>query len=215
MKNWQRNCVGGGLIGICLLFFSEASGQKLLVSPELLGGHRSLAQQHFASYTFGIWEAQHFSLIDFEYQSQQNNIFFIRNAVLYRLPKNVYLQAGIGLKNPGSFYSLLAQYRYQAKSTRISVSSGVTWQEGSSWENSLSVEHYSSASRKWRAYMRMLLISNTREKEVLRGIAQFRLGIARQEHHGGLALNIDRFSEGKQLYNIGIFYKINLIKHEN
>lgn len=215
MKIWKQNRFRAALIGLCFFVFSQAQGQALRFSAEGLSGNRSIGLQHFVSYSKSNWEFQHFSLLDFEYAQKRNAIYFVRNSALYKISKGFYLQAGIGLKNPGSFYSLLGQYRFQSAYTKLSLGSGFTWQLGRSWENTLSVEQYSPKFGAWQAYAKVFFLANLQEQEIIRGIAQFRLGLLKGNQSGGLALNLDRFSEGRELRNIGVFYKINFIPHEN
>lgn len=203
------------LIALCLILFNQAMAQSQRFSLETVSGNRSIGQQHLFGYRNAKWEFQHFSLIDFEYAQKRNAIYFVRSSALYKIVDGLYLQAGIGLKNPGSFHSLLGQYRHQSKRSKLSLSSGFTWQQGRSWENSLSFELHGPSLQGWQTFTRIFLLTNLQEQQLIRGIAQFRLGLTKGNHALGLAFNLDRFSEGRELRNTGLFYKINFIPHEN
>ena len=198
-------------ITLSLLFFSTINGQKLSFSPEFVFGNRSGAYQHFIKSDLSEkWSLNNVTLFDTEHKGDDNNIFFIRNTLVYKLNRSYQLNAATGVKNPGAFGTVSAQYKFTKQAFHISYSIGATYQNDLTLEQSISINYSPQIASNTRLYLNLFVVSNTDFSTLRRGIQQLRLGINKNKLKTGVALNFDQFNNSsKTLSNYGIFIKLN------
>jgi len=196
---------------IILLFHGTTHGQKLSFSPEFVFGNRSFAYQHFVKSDLSEkWSMNNVTLFDTEHKGGDNNIFFIRNTLVYKLNKSYQLNAATGVKNPGAFGTVSAQYKFTKQAFYISYSIGATYQDDVTLEQSISINYSPQITSNTRLYINLFMVSNTDFSTLIRGIQQLRLGITKNKLMTGVAFNFDQFNNSsKTLSNYGIFIKFN------
>lgn len=191
---------------------TKSNAQSVSFSPEKVLGNRSTAYQHFISYSFDeTWSINNVTLFDTEYNTDKNNIFFIRNMLSYKLNQQIKVNAAFGIKNPGAFATLNAQYQYTTTNFKLSYSIGNTYQNGFTLEQNLILNYTPTLSKNFKGYINLFAVVNTNLKQLDRGIQQLRIGIKKERLIIGLALNLDQFTKGKKtLENFGAFIKYNI-----
>lgn len=202
------------IIILVLIIFgtTKSNAQSVSFSPEKVLGNRSTAYQHFISYSFDeTWSINNVTLFDTEYNTDKNNIFFIRNMLSYKLNQQIKVNAAFGIKNPGAFATLNAQYQYTTTNFKLSYSIGNTYQNGFTLEQNLILNYTPTLSKNFKGYINLFAVVNTNLKQLDRGIQQLRIGIKKERLIIGLALNLDQFTKGKKkLENFGAFIKYNI-----
>lgn len=198
---------------VIFLFFStsQIGAQELSYSPEFVIGNRSVSFQHFVNVSFSEnWSINNLVLIDSEYENDENNIFFIRNSLGYKLSDLIQLNGGVGLKNPGAFMTGNVQFSLKNNSLNINYSVGSTYQEGFTLEQNLFLKYTPIISGSFRPFLKLFIVMNTNFKSIDRSLQQFRLGIEKDLVSFGFATNLDQFNNGsKTLENFGVFVKYN------
>ncbi len=196
---------------LLILFFlsKELHAQQLSYTPDIVVGHRSLTYLHHVNYNFNTKvKINNLTLFDTEYSSDNANIFFIRNTFSYNVLRNVAFNIAVGMKNPGSFFTISTQYRTAHPIYSFAYSLGMTYQKGFTLEQSIALEYYPYLAEKLQAYFNLLAIANINLDEYQRGLQYLRLGLKENRTAYGLALNADQFKNGKKvLVNTGIFIK--------
>lgn len=187
------------------------NAQKLNYTPDLVAGHRSYTYMHNVNYYFNDrLKLNNLTLFDTEYTRDKENIFFIRNTLAYHLTKNISINAALGMKNPGAFFSAYIQYRIAKPIYTLSYSIGTTYQKGFSLEQSVSFEYMPHLKGNLQGYFSVLAIGNLDGSGYPRGLQFIRLGIKQDKMMYGIASNFDQFNNGKKtLENIGAFVKYN------
>jgi hypothetical protein len=199
--------------GYIMLIFCLLAGrlyaQQLSYTPDLVAGHRSMTYMHNVHYHFNKKiKINNLTLFDTEYSSDKRNIFFIRNNFSYNVFRNITLNAGFGMKNPGSFYTASTQFRTAHPIYTFAYSVGATYQNGFTLEQSIVLEYYPFLTEKLQAYCNLLAIANINQKEYQRGVQYIRLGLKENKMVYGLAFNADQFNNGKEiLINAGGFIR--------
>lgn len=178
-------------------------------SPELVGGHRSVTYMHQAAFPVGDrGRLSNMVLVDKDYGKDKNNIFFVRTAFSLHLLPEVAVHIMAGLKNPGSFATILSQYKLSRPRYALSYAIGATYQGGLTLEQSLFAECSPVLSTKRSGYISASATANITSKKYQRGIQFIRLGIKEKTIIYGVALNFDQFDNGaKTLENAGIFIR--------
>ena len=197
---------------ITLTFTTLASNaQNVGFSPEIVIGNRSIYYQHYVGHNFNEkWSVNNVSLFDTEYNSDANNIFFIRNMLSYTMNKHFTVNAAIGVKNPGAFATITSQFQYSASSFRISYAMGSTYQNGFTLEQTLILNYTPTLTKNIKAYVNLFVVVNTDLRILNRGIQQLRIGIKKENFTTGIAINMDQFTKAQRtLENIGFFIKYN------
>jgi len=196
---------------IALFSLNVAFAQQLKYSPEIVTGHRSITYLH--SITYSISDHLRFNnltLYDTEYETNQHNIFFIRNTMSYQALKSISLNAAIGIKNPGSFVTFTAQYQFARHVFLFSYAAGTTYQSGFTLEQSILLEYAPMLTNNIKGYFKVQAVANTNSYEYQRGFQQFRAGLKYKGLAYGLAMNLDQFKNStKTLENLGGFLKCN------
>ncbi len=193
----------------CLALLSGIRAQPLSYGPDVVAGHRSFTYLHNINYHFtDRLKVSNLTLFDTEYQEDKNNIFFVRNTLSYNFTSQLALNGAVGVKNPGSFLTLSAQYRKAAPTGSFSYSIGATYQKGITLEQALSIEYMPYLSHKVQAYVSLLAIANVNLEGYQRGLQFIRLGVKEKLIGYGLAVNLDQFDNSrKTLENAGLFIK--------
>lgn len=188
-----------------------SNAQNVSYTPEMVLGNRSIAYQHFVGYTFNDkWSINNVSLFDTEPTDNKNNIFFMRNMLIYKLNRYFNIGAAIGVKNPGKFGTLSVQYFYAIKELTISYSIGSTYQNRFTLEQNFILNYSPTLIKNIQAYLHLFVVVNTNLKILDRGIQQLRIGVKNERFITGIAVNLDQFTKAeKTLENIGIFIKYN------
>lgn len=198
---------------VIFLFFStsQIGAQELSYSPEFVIGNRSVSFQHFVNVSFSEnWSINNLVLINPEFENDENNIFFIRNSLGYKLSDLIQLNGGVGLKNPGAFMTGNVQFSLKNNSLNINYSVGSTYQEGFTLEQNLFLKYTPIISGSFRPFLKLFIVMNTNFKSIDRSLQQFRLGIEKDLVSFGFATNLDQFNNGsKTLENFGVFVKYN------
>ncbi|RAJ20035.1 hypothetical protein LX77_03249 [Gelidibacter algens] len=186
-------------------------GQELNYTPEILLGHRSLTYLHVVKYNVNDkFTVNNLVLFDAEYETEVNNIYFIRNMASYKFNKVFSVNTAIGIKNPGKFATMSVQYQYYKTDVSISFSAGPTYQNGFTLEQSLVVNYTPEISKNWKVYFNLLAIANLNLDEYQRGLQQLRMGLKNKTIMFGLGANFDQFNNAsKKLMNMGLFIKYN------
>lgn len=190
---------------------TQLNAQKLSYTPDLVLGHRSYTYMHNVNYQINErLKLNNLTLFDTEYTKDQDNIFFIRNTLAYSFTKKISLNGAFGVKNPGAFFSLYAQYRMVQPSYSFSYSIGATYQKGFSLEQSISFEYTPQLRENLKGYFSVLAIGNLDNTGYPRGLQFIRLGVKQDKMMYGIASNFDQFNNSnKTLENIGAFVKYN------
>ncbi len=190
---------------------SELSAQKLTYTPDLVLGHRSYTYMHQVNYQLNDrMKLNNLTLSDTEYTRDKDNIFFIRNTLSYALTRKISINTALGIKNPGAFFTLSAQYKIIRPAYSFSYSIGTTYQKGFSLEQSVSFEYSPYLKEGFQGYFNVLAIGNLDSSGYPRGLQFFRLGLKQDKIIYGIASNFDQFNNGKKkLENIGAFVKYN------
>ncbi len=194
---------------LCLVLSVRLNAQQLSYVPDIVAGHRSFTYLHSVSYPLtGKLRMNNLTLFDTEYRQDKNNLFFIRNGFSYHILKKITLNGAAGMKNPGSFLTVAAQYRTGGPACSFSYSIGATYQKGFTLEQSPSFEHAPYLTSGLQAYLSLLAIANIRPGEYQRGLQFIRLGIKEKAMSYGMAVNLDQFGHSrKTLENAGFFIK--------
>lgn len=197
------------LLIFALLSPLSMSAQNFYYVPEMVFGNRSNSYIHIVNYDINNdWSFNNVSIYDTEYSNNENNLFFIRNLLAYKLDDHYKMNAGFGIKNPGAFISLSGQYHLNRSSFNLTYILGSTYQNGFTLEQSMIFNFTPSLSEKIELYFNLLVISNTDLKIINRGIQQIRLGIKQNQFKIGIASNLDQFNNAsKTLINSGLFIK--------
>ncbi|WP_255493682.1 hypothetical protein [Myroides sp. WP-1] len=187
-------------------------GQKTTFTPDMMVGNRSYGYTHTISHQLSDKiTLQNLVLFDSEYQDDNHNIFFIRNTVAYKLPKNFILNAGFGVKNPGKFASVYLQYQWKKKDFQMVYGIGTTYQKGFTLEQSLLVEYTPQLTEQWRGLFRLSAVGNVNRHEYTRGFQHIRIGVKKDNLAIGLAANLEQFNMSWDHFeNYGVFVKVNL-----
>ncbi|MBP2617760.1 hypothetical protein [Chryseobacterium jejuense] len=187
------------------------NAQKLNYTPDLVLGHRSYTYTHNVNYYFNDrLKLNNLTLFDTEYTKDKENIFFIRNTLAYNLTKRFSVNAALGMKNPGAFFSAYAQYRITKPTYSLSYSIGATYQKGFSLEQSVSFEYTPYLKENLQGYFSVLAIGNIDDSGYPRGLQFIRLGVKQDKIMYGVASNFDQFNNAKKtLENVGTFIKYN------
>lgn len=178
----------------------------------MVAGHRSLTYLHNINYRVNEkFRLNNLTLFDTEYREDMHNIFFIRNMLSYSPGGKLAFNAAAGVKNPGSFFTVSAQYTINRPTGFLAYSIGATYREGYTLEQSLAAEYAPYLAKDLQAYGSLLVIANITLKEYQRGLQFVRLGLKDKNASYGLALNLDQFNNNsKTLENAGIFFKYHL-----
>lgn len=190
---------------------SKLNAQKLSYTPDLVLGHRSYTYMHNVNYQLNDHlKLNNLTLFDTEYTEDKDNIFFIRNTLSYSVTKKVSINTAFGVKNPGAFFTVSAQYKIVQPSYSFSYSIGTTYQKGFSLEQSLSFEYFPVLKEGLQGYFSLMAIGNLDDSGYPRGLQFLRLGVKQDKMMYGIASNFDQFNNGKKtLENIGAFVKYN------
>ncbi|MGJ1418922.1 hypothetical protein ACR79T_04795 [Sphingobacterium spiritivorum] len=185
--------------------------QQPVYSPEILFGNRALSYTHQISYRFSPdLKLDNLTLFDTEYGDKKNDIFFIRNSLSYSLHKNISVSTAVGLKNPGIFTSVSAQYQLLLGNFSLSYAAGTTYQKGITLEQSLNALYTPVITPVIHGYFKIQAVANINTEEYQRGFQQLRTGVEINGNIYGLAFNLDQFNNShKTLKNTGIFLKHN------
>ncbi|SFN79083.1 hypothetical protein SAMN05421594_4231 [Chryseobacterium oleae] len=190
---------------------SRLDAQKISYTPDIVLGHRSYTYMHNINYQLNDrLKINNLTLFDTEYKKDKDNIFFIRNTLSYSLTKSFNLNAAFGMKNPGAFFSVYAQYKIAGPSYSFSYSLGTTYQKGFSLEQSISLEYAPYLKENVQGYFSVLAIGNIDDSGYPRGLQFVRIGLKQDKMMYGIASNFDQFNNAKKtLENIGAFVKYN------
>lgn len=193
------------------IYSGKLSAQPLNYLPDMVIGNRSFTYLHNINYHVNDRvKINNLTLFDTEYKVNKSNIYFIRNTLSYNFSKNFSLNTAFGIKNPGSFFTVSAQFRTQKPTYSFAYSLGTTYQRGLTLEQAMSFDFSPHLTEKLRLYFSFLAIANIKHKEYQRGIQLIRLGLKEKKVSYGLALNLDQFNNNtKTLENTGIFIKYN------
>jgi hypothetical protein len=189
----------------------QIQGQELFFTPEIVLGTRSHSYQHYINYNFdNTWSINNVILFDNEYFDDGNTIFFIRNMLAYTVGKHYKINAGIGIKNPGSFSTINVHYQLAKSNLKLSYSLGTTYQEGFTMEQNISLNYTPKLTKTVNFYLGVFAVMNTDFKIINRGIQQVKVGVKKRDIMFGFASNFDQFNNAsKTLENYGIFLKYN------
>jgi len=198
-------------IGLFLIA-TQIGAQELHLNPDIVLGNRSVTYKHFAKFSIdGKFSVDNLILFDTEYESDSNNIYFIRNNLSYQLFEKWNLNLGVGIKNPGSFYTFSVGFRTQKPSFKLGYNIGSTYQNGFSLEQTLSVTFEPILNTKLKGFLNLLAVGNLSSVGYTRGLQQFKVGVQKTKLVTGLALNLDQFNNSrKKLENMGFFLMYNL-----
>lgn len=170
------------LLLFTIVAFLKLNAQKASFSPDLVVGNRSISYQHFIGYKINDrWSINNASLFDTEYDNDKNNILFIRNMLSYNFNKYFKANIALGIKNPGSFSTLTAQYQYASSSLKLSYAIGSTYQNGFTLEQTLSINYTPIMYKNIQGYFNLFAVVNTNLKVLDRGIQNLRLGIKKKK----------------------------------
>ncbi|WP_255492462.1 hypothetical protein [Myroides sp. NP-2] len=186
-------------------------GQSTTYTPDVMLGHRSFAYTHTISHRLSDdLSIQNLVLFDSEYEKDTHNIFFVRNTIAYKLPKNFVLNAGFGVKNPGKFASVYLQYQVKRKNFIGVYGIGTTYQKGFTLEQSLLLEYTPKLTQEWEGFFRLSAVGNVNRHEYTRGFQHIRIGAKKDKVALGLAANFEQFNMSwDHLENYGVFVKVN------
>lgn len=189
-------------------------GQNISYSPEVLIGNRSAAYQHIQNIDLNQrWAYQNTFLLDNEYDSHKNRIYFFRNSISYELSSKWRSSLAFGLKNPGLFSTISWSYLNITHQRSFSYSIGLTFQKGISIEQSLLFRKNILLTKKFTFYYQIFAVANIDKCGYTRGLQQLRLGVHKGNIQFGIGLNFDQFNNGlKTLVNQGIYLKLKINK---
>lgn len=205
------------LVLICIHFSLVNYAQESSFQPELLIGNRSAMFQHFLKLPVNkkLSITNNF-LIDNEYSTSENRIFFFRNSLNYHFTKRWQVNSAVGLKNPGLFMTIAWTYSVITDQKTFSYTVGFTIQNEISFEQTLIYRRSLIEFRQYQLQSQIVIIANFDRSGYSRGIQQFRLGVQRASTQLGLGLNLDQFgNSSKTLFNTGVYLKQIIIKNNN
>lgn len=197
------------LVLICIHFSLVNHAQESSFQPELLIGNRSAMFQHFLKLpvTKKLSVTNNF-LIDQEYSTSVNRIFFFRNSLNYHFAQRWQANGAFGLKNPGLFMTFAVTYSVITDQSAFSYTAGFTVQREISFEQTLIYKRSLIEFRQYLLLSQIVIITNFDRSGYSRGIQQFRLGVQRASTQLGLGLNLDQFgNSSKTLFNAGVYLK--------
>ncbi|MEW2922241.1 hypothetical protein AB1A65_12275 [Muricauda sp. ANG21] len=185
-------------------------GQELSFSPDMVFGHRSVTYKHTIGYAFSPKVSiNNLTLYDTEYNSDINNIYFIRSGIGLSFGK-LMTNLAIGVKNPGAFATFSLGINNSGSRFSYNYSMGTTYQDGFSLEQTLILDYQPRLNDSYLGYVNLLAVGNLNGDGYIRGLQQLKLGIKKQEWIMGLAINLDQFDNSKKrLKNLGFFLKHN------
>ncbi|WP_306014286.1 MULTISPECIES: hypothetical protein [unclassified Allomuricauda] len=194
-----------------VLVIGVGFGQELRFNPDVVLGNRSITYKHLVKYSVNQkLTVDNLTLFDTEYNTDENNLFFIRNTISYSVFKNVSANAAIGIKNPGAFGTVSMSYLFRSPNFLGVYTMGVTYQKGGSLEQSLVMSYTPFLWKGHRGYLNLLATANLNSNEYTRGLQQVKVGIQKKLLTTGIAVNLDQFNNAKRtLTNFGIFFKYN------
>lgn len=187
-------------------------GQSTTYTPDMMVGHRAYGYTHTISHKLSDkLTLQNLVLFDAEYEEDTHNIFFIRNTIAYKLPKNFILNAGFGVKNPGKFASVYLQYQVKRKDFQLIYGVGTTYQKGFTLEQSFLVEYTPQITQEWQGLFRISAVGNVDRHEYTRGFQHIRIGMKKDKITMGVAANLEQFAMSWDHFeNYGVFVKVTL-----
>lgn len=185
------------------------NAQPLTYAPDVVFGHRSFAYMHQVNGSFHPKiRLNNLVLFDTDYKNRDHKLFFMRTTVSYMLTENIALNAAAGMKSPGSFLTVSAQYRLARPGFSFAYSVGATRQAGFTLEQALAFEVMPRLTATLRGYFSCSAIANINLTEYQRGLQFIRLGLKTEMYGYGLALNLDQFNNNqKKLANGGIYFR--------
>jgi hypothetical protein len=197
---------------ISALLYAITTGlpaQSLNYAPDVVFGHRSFTYMHQVNGSFHYKvRLNNLVLFDTDYKNREHKLFFIRTTVSYLLTENIALNAAAGMKSPGSFLTLSAQYRLSRPGFSFAYSVGATSQAGFTLEQALAFEVMPRLTATLRGYLGGSAIANVNLDGYQRGLQFIRLGLKTEMYGYGLALNLDQFNNNqKKLANGGIYFR--------
>lgn len=183
--------------------------QPLSYAPDVVFGHRSFAYMHQVNGSFHPKiRLNNLVLFDTDYKNKEHKLFFMRTTVSYLLTDNIALNAAAGMKSPGSFLTVSAQYRLSRPGFSFAYSVGATHQSGLTLEQALAFEVMPRLTAAVRGYISCSAIANTNRGGYQRGLQFIRLGLKTDTYGYGLALNLDQFNNNeKKLANGGVYFR--------
>lgn len=199
------------MCSIFSLYGINVSAQQLHYFPEIFAGHRSVNYMQTVNVKLNkTFSVNNLMLFDTEYTSNSNNIFFIRNTMVYHLTSKLKLNVLMGVKNPGSFAGGALQYGLLQSNYSFAYSIGATYQRGFTLEQMLRVEYTPHIASHTQIFTMLLAMANVNIHEYQRGLLYTRLGLKHGKVVYGAAFNVDQFNNNsKSLKNIGSFIKYN------
>jgi hypothetical protein len=184
--------------------------QTMSFAPEAVVGYRSFAYMHGINVRLGRQVSlSNLAIYDAAYNSDHNNIFFIRNSIALRLHPAFAVNAFGGIKNPGSFWGAAVEWRFVPfPALTLSYAAGPTYQRGFTLEQSIKIVYAPRLSKTWTGYLSLLLIGNTNFRFWPRSLLYARVGAQHNKLIWGIGIHIDRFNNrDKELHNVGPFIK--------
>jgi hypothetical protein len=185
--------------------------QQLHYHPEIFVGHRAVNYMQTVNVTLNKkLTLNNLTLFDTEYASNTNNIYFIRNMMVYHLTSKLKFNVLMGVKNPGSFVGAGVQYALLQPNYSLMYYIGATYQQGFTLEQALRVEYTPRIADHTQVYSMLLAMANLNTSEYQRGLLYMRLGLKHGNVAYGAAFNVDQFNNNsKSLENVGSFIKYN------
>lgn len=198
-------------------FAHTSSGQNILFSPEVLVGDRSVSYQHLQRIELNLkWSYQNTFIIDNEYASDNNRIYFFRNSISYHHSNKWRTNLAFGLKNPGLFSTISWTYLNKDNQHSFFYSVGFTYQNGISIEQSMLYRKELIRIQKYTLYYQVFAVANIDVHGYTRGLQQLRIGFQKEAIQFGFGLNFDQFNNGnKTLVNQGGYIKLLIHKSYN
>jgi hypothetical protein len=187
------------------------NAQKLNYTPDLVAGHRSYTYMHNVNYYFNDrLKLNNLTLFDTEYTRDKENIFFIRNTLAYHLTRKISINAALGMKNPGAFFSVYIQYRIAKPIYTLSYSIGTTYQKDFRLSNPFLLNICHTSKKIFRDISVFSLLAIWMGAAIPEDCSLFGWGVKQDKMMYGIASNFDQFNNGKKtLENIGAFVKYN------
>ncbi|GGH64434.1 hypothetical protein [Phaeocystidibacter marisrubri] len=176
-------------------------------APSLLFGERSQVYAHrFEVDLSSTYSITNITLMDAEYESTENLLYFTRTSFNYDLKSWRFL-VGTGIKNTGIFTTGGAQYTYRYESFQTSYFLGLTFVgDRATLEQNFSLRFNPMLSQKLRFLFDTFVIHNSDHKGMDRVIQQMRLGLTMNDISFGAAFKMDQFRNREvPLTNIGVF----------
>lgn len=202
-------------ISLFTLFYLSVStwviGQEVSFASDVVFGNRSLTYKHLIKYSMNPkLSVDNLTLFDSEYDTDLNNIYFIRNTISYALTKNIMANTAMGIKNPGAFGTVSMSFSSRSPRFSFTYSAGSTYQDGFSFEQSIIASYLPSFGNDHQGYINLLATGNINANGYARGLQQLKIGVRKKQLTTGLAINLDQFNNArKTLTNTGIFLKYN------